>query len=87
MRWNVLGKLSNQCYSSKNRATAISSLSMLISLIYLGSLGVFALLNHYSSDAIRSILLIMSACSVIFLLPIAFKLQSKYHGGALEKYD
>lgn len=87
MRWNVLGKLSNQCYSSKNRATAISSLSMMISLIYLGSLGIFALLNNYFDQAIRSILLIMSACSILFLLPVAIKLSRKYHGKTLEVYD
>jgi MFS family permease len=87
MRWNILGKLSNQCYSSKNRATAISSLSMMISLIYLSSLGVFALLNSRFDNAIRSILLLMGACSILFLLPIALKLSRKYHGKVLQKYD
>lgn len=87
IRWNILGKLSNQSYSSKNRATAISSLSMMISLIYLGSLGLFALLNSYFDQAIRSVFLIMSVCSLLFLLPIALKLSRKYHGKTLEVYD
>lgn len=87
MRWNILGKLSNQCYSSKNRATAISSLSMMISVLYLTSLGIFALLNNYFDNAVKSVFLVMGFCAVFFLLPIALKLSKKYHGKALVKYD
>jgi len=87
MRWNILGKLSNQCYSSKNRATAISSLSMMINLIYILSLGVFAVINEFLPDAVRLILIIMSLCSIFFLLPIAIKLKNKYRDKVLVTYD
>ena len=87
MRWNILGKLSNQCYSSKNRATAISSLSMMINLIYILSLGVFAIINEFLPDAVRLILIIMSLCSIFFLLPIAIKLKNKYRDKVLVTYD
>lgn len=81
MRWNVIGKLSHQCYSSKNRATAISSLSMMISLTYAASLGIFAFFNTYGGNAVRNTFLIMGACSIVFLLPIAWKLKHKYQDG------
>ncbi len=78
MRWNVLGKLSNQCYSSKNRATAISSLSMMISLAYIAVLALFSLLNEYAEHSIRIIFLLMGLGSIFFLLPISWKLAKKY---------
>lgn len=78
MRWNVLGKLSNQCYSSKNRATAISSLSMMISLAYIAVLALFSLLNEYTEHSIRIIFLLMGLGSIFFLLPISWKLAKKY---------
>jgi MFS family permease len=87
MRWNILGKLSNQCYSSKNRATAISSLSMLISLLYLVSLGVFSLLNQYTTHALRNLFLLFAVASWILLLPIALKLTHKYHHQTFTNYD
>lgn len=87
MRWNILGKLSNQCYSSKNRATAISSLSMMINLIYILSLGAFAIINEYLPNAVRIILMIMGFGSVFFLLPIALKLKNKYNDKVLVTYD
>lgn len=87
MRWSILGKLSNQCYSSKNRTTAISSLSMLISLIYIAILGLFSWLNQHSDQAIRNIFLLLAAASWILLLPIAIKLARDYHGRELIDHD
>jgi len=87
MRWNILGKLSNQCYTSKNRATAISSLSMLISLLYLLSLGVFSLLNQYTLQPIRNLFLLFAAAAWILLMPVALKLAKKYHQQTLTNYD
>ncbi len=80
MRWNVLGKLSNQCYSSKNRATAISSLSMMISLAYIAILACFSWLNEFTQDSIKIIFLLMGLGSIFFLLPISWKLAKKYQG-------
>lgn len=87
MRWNVLGKLSNQCYSSKNRATAISSLSMMISLAYILILAIFSILNEYTDQALRTTFLIMGSGSIFLLLPISIKLSRKYHNKVLEIYD
>lgn len=84
MRWNVLGKLSNQCYSSKNRATAISSLSMMISISFMLTLLLFSFLNEHVEHAIKIIFLIMSFGSIFFLLPISIKLKKKYHNKTLE---
>lgn len=87
MRWNVLGKLSNQCYSSKNRATAISSLSMVISLVYIVILALFSLLNEYTEHSIKIIFLIMGLGSIFLLLPISLKLAKKYHNKVFETYE
>lgn len=87
MRWNILSKFSNQCYSSKNRATAISSLSMMISIIYVGILLIFSFISKQNPLASRSIFLGMSAVSILLLLPIAIKLTKEYHGKTLEIYD
>lgn len=87
MRWNVLGRLSNQCYSSKNRATAISSLSMMISLAYIAILAFFSILNEYAEHSIKIIFLIMGLGSIFLLLPISLKLAKKYHNKAFETYE
>jgi len=87
MRWNVLGRLSNQCYSSKNRATAISSLSMMISLAYIAILAFFSILNEYTEHSIKIIFLIMGLGSIFLLLPISLKLAKKYHNKAFETYE
>lgn len=87
MRWNILGKLSNQCYSSKNRATAISSLSMMISLAYIAILALFSILNEYTDQSIRIVFLTMGLGSIFLLLPIAIKLSKKYHNIILQTYD
>jgi diacylglycerol kinase len=87
MRWNVLGRLSNQCYSSKNRATAISSLSMMISLTYIMVLALFSLLNEYTEHSIKTTFLIMGFGSIFFLLPISLKLAKKYHNKVFQTYD
>lgn len=87
LRWNVLGKLSNQCYSSKNRATAISSLSMVISLVYIVILALFSLLNEYTEHSIKIIFLIMGLGSIFLLLPISLKLAKKYHNKVFETYE
>ncbi len=87
MRWNVLGRLSNQCYSSKNRATAISSLSMMISLTYIMVLALFSLLNEYTEHSIKITFLIMGFGSIFFLLPISLKLAKKYHNKVFQTYD
>ena len=87
MRWNVLGRLSSQCYSSKNRATAISSLSMMISLTYIMVLALFSLLNEYTDHSIKITFLIMGFGSIFFLLPISLKLAKKYHNKVFQTYD
>ncbi len=87
MRWSVLGRLSNQCYSSKNRATAISSLSMMISLAYIAVLAIFSLLNEYTEHSIKIIFLMMGIGSIFLLLPISIKLAKKYHNKIFETYE
>ncbi len=78
LRWNVLGRLTNQCYSSKNRATAISSLSMLISVAYIATLGWFMLLGKFTEHAVQWTLLTMGLLAVLFLPATAKRLYARY---------
>ncbi len=76
-RWNVIGKLSNLCFASKNRATAISTLSMLIALSYTGIMLVFSWLSQKSGMPFLWISLFMAALGFVFLLPLALRLRKK----------
>lgn len=73
-RWNVIGELTHACYSSKNRATAISTLSMIISLVYAGVMTLFSLFSNFSNPIIW-IAAIMAALALLVLLPLAMNLN------------
>lgn len=78
LRWNVLGRLTNQCYASKNRATAISSLSMLISIAYIATLGWFMLLGRFTAQPVRWTMVSMGAVAIVCLPPITARLYRRY---------
>ena len=78
LRWNILGRLTNQCYSSKNRATAISSLSMLISIAYIATLVLFVLLNQITDNAVQLVMISMGIVAIVFLPIIALRLRKRY---------
>jgi membrane protein YdbS with pleckstrin-like domain len=82
LRWNVLGRLTNQCYASKNRATAISSLSMLISVAYIATLLLFMMFEQVTSHAVQLTIMSMGAVAILFLPPIAWRLHRRYKEAA-----
>lgn len=71
-RWTILGQYTNDEFSSKNRATAISSLGMLVSLVYI-FLVTFSgkFMEVYTTKFIYTILGIVS---LIFVLPLGINL-------------
>lgn len=83
-RWNVLGKLTNYCYSSKNRATAISSLNMSISIVYVIVMGLFSYLSQGNDNSIRIIYSLLALTALVFLLPTGIKLAKKYDNKKVE---
>lgn len=74
-RWNVIGKLTNLCFSSKNRATAISTLSMAISLSYTAVMLIFSFFSQFSQQSLTWIFLLMACLGLFILLPLALHLS------------
>ena len=77
-RWNVLGKLSNSCYSSKNRATAISSLNMSISVMYVLVMWGFSLISENNSNSLRIVYSAMALLAMLILLPTGIRIANKF---------
>jgi len=83
-RWQVIGRLTNLCYASKNRATAISTLSMAISLSYTLIMLSFSLVSRYSSAALTWIFLLLFAVAAFVLLPLALHLRKKIKSQSID---
>jgi len=78
-RWTILGKYTNAEFSSKNRATAISTLSMAIGIIYvIVALISGPLMNWWGNAGIMFTLL--GICTVIFILPLGLSLRKNHSG-------
>lgn len=72
-RWVILGKYTNQVFDSRYRATAISTLSMAIGLIYV----VFTLISGPIMEHLggsKTIFTILGVISLITIPPLAIKL-------------
>lgn len=72
-RWVILGKYVNQVYSSKNRATTLSTLSMAIGLFYMA----IALLSGpilQGNNGPRLAYTVMGVLTILLILPISIKL-------------
>lgn len=73
-RWIVLGKLVNREFSSQNRATAISTLSMAISIIVV----ILSLLSGpimAQFDGAKTMYTFMGILSLVFILPLGYSLS------------
>ena len=77
-RWNILGKLTNQLYNSRNRATAISTLNMVIGLIYVVVMGVLTVLGWSFDNALQILFAMLAVSSIMVLLPTANRLSQAY---------
>lgn len=77
-RWVILGGYVNEHYDSKNRATALSTLSMLISLTVV----FFALLSTPIMEylgGVRAMYTTLGLVSVVLILPLGLRIQRRYH--------
>jgi MFS family permease len=71
-RWILLAPLTNQIFSSKYRATAISFLSFVIGFVYVGLTAVSApIISNYGIKTMYSIL---GVVSMVTVLPLSLKL-------------
>lgn len=76
-RWVILGSYVNEHYDSKNRATALSTLSMLISLTVVG----FAIISGpiMNFGGVKTMFTLLGICSLCMILPLGLRIQRKYH--------
>lgn len=71
-RWIILSPLTNEAFSSKYRATAISLLSLLIGFVYVFLTGISGLVIQFYG--IRVMYTLLGILSVLVVLPITYKL-------------
>lgn len=77
-RWVILGGYVNEHYESKNRATALSTLSMLVSFAVVG----FAVASSSIMDlfgGVRAMYTTLGVVSLLFVLPLGLRIQRRYH--------
>jgi MFS family permease len=77
-RWVVLGSYVNEQYDSKYRATALSTLSMIVSVVVV----VFAvtsgpIMNYFGG--VRAMFTVLGICSLIIVLPLGLRIRARYH--------
>ena len=76
-RWSILGKYTNAEFSSKNRATAISTLSMAIGMIYVVVAVVSGPLMHWWGDS-GIMFTVLGIFTMIFILPLGLSLRKNH---------
>jgi MFS family permease len=76
-RWNLLSKFTNAEFTSKNRATALSALSMSIGIIYVFVVGISGSFMEHFGGA-RTIYIILGIVSAVTVLPLGLHL-AKHH--------
>ncbi len=82
-RWIILSPMTNAVFSSKYRATAISILSLLIGVVYIGLTGISGfVIANFGIRAMYSLLGILSAVTV---LPLSIKLITLKTSGTIGK--
>lgn len=71
-RWIILSPLTNEAFSSKYRATAISALSLLIGVVYIAmtSISVFIIGNY----GIKTMYTLLGVFSLLTVVPVSLKL-------------
>jgi MFS family permease len=77
-RWVILGSYVNEHYESKNRATALSTLSMFVSLAVVG----FAVASSPIMEwfgGVRAMYTVLGLSSLLFVLPLGIRIQRRYH--------
>jgi hypothetical protein len=75
-RWILLSKYTNEAYDSKYRATAISTLSMLIGVIYIAITVISGpIMEHFGGAKMMYSLL--GLLSLITVVPLAMKITSR----------
>ncbi len=81
-RWVILGGYVNEHYESKNRATAISTLSMLVSFAVVG----FALISTPVMEyfgGVKAMYTVLGITTALTVLPLGLRIRRRYHTKAI----
>lgn len=77
-RWVILGGYVNEHYDSKNRATALSTLSMLVSLsVVAAALISSPIMERF--DGVRAMFTFLGIVTLFFVLPLGIRIRTRYH--------
>lgn len=77
-RWVILGSYVNEHYSSKNRATALSTLSMLVSLTVV-SIALISSPLMQVFGGVKAMYTALGVGSLLCVLPLGIRIQRRYH--------
>jgi len=74
-RWVLLGKYTNKVFTSKNRATAISALSMMVGIFYIGIMLVSGpIMEYYQS--VLPLFTFLGVLALVIVLPLGIRVAS-----------
>lgn len=77
-RWVILGGYVNEHYESKNRATALSTLSMAVSIcVVLLALVSGPVMNAFGG--VKAMFTLLGLVSLFVVLPLGFRIRRRYH--------
>lgn len=77
-RWVILGGYVNEHYDSKNRATALSTLSLLVAFAVVGFALISSPIMQYFGD-VKAIYTLLGICTALTVLPLGIRIRSRYH--------
>lgn len=77
-RWVILGGYVNEHYDSKNRATALSTLSLLVALAVLGFALISSPIMNYFGD-VKAVYTLLGICTALTVLPLGIRIRRRYH--------
>lgn len=77
-RWVILGSYVNEHYDSKNRATALSTLSMFISFAVVGLALVSSPVMEYFGG-VKAMYTLLGISTALLVLPLGVRIRKRYH--------
>lgn len=77
-RWVLLGSYVNEHYESKNRATALSTLSMIIAFAVVATAVISGPIMTYFGG-VPAMFTFLGIVSVVTVLPLGIRIRSRYH--------
>ncbi len=80
-RWIILGKYTNQAFTSKYRATAISTLSMLIGIIFIIITGISGPI--IAATSVKTMYTLLGLLTIVTVVPLAKMLIKRGKNGAI----